>query len=164
MQLAARTSQNLCVPCTIEFQSSRSLPIILLLRVSLSRLGGKHRLLVRQVGDSASSSANSMAKSSDTNKVPEGTTLVFGSWACTADGSGGFSSHLVTPNSPKPKLPPNSLTSAGLWIPMKKEFYSSSTRIMQKTCQLQLELLGQSCSTQDLILKNFTFPKPTENT
>jgi len=44
-----------------------------------------------------------MARSSDTNNVPEGTTLVFGSWACTADGLGGFSSHLVTPNSPKPK-------------------------------------------------------------
>ena len=44
-----------------------------------------------------------MAESSDANNVPEGTTLVFGSWACTADGSGGFSSHLVTPNSPKPK-------------------------------------------------------------
>ena len=44
-----------------------------------------------------------MAGSSDTNNVPEGTTLVFGSWACTADGSGGFSSHLVTPNSPELK-------------------------------------------------------------
>ena len=44
-----------------------------------------------------------MAGSSDANSMPEGTTLVFGSWACTADGSGGFSSHLVTPNSPKPK-------------------------------------------------------------
>ena len=44
-----------------------------------------------------------MAGSSDANNVPEGTTVVFGSWACTADGSGGFSSHLVTPNSPKPK-------------------------------------------------------------
>jgi hypothetical protein len=44
-----------------------------------------------------------MAGSSDTNNVPEGTTLVFGSWACTADGSGGFSSHLVMPNSPKQK-------------------------------------------------------------
>ena len=44
-----------------------------------------------------------MAGSSDANNVPEGTTLVFGSWACMADGSGGFSSHLVTPNSPKPK-------------------------------------------------------------
>ena len=33
----------------------------LLLRVSLSRLGGKHRQLARQVGDLASSSASSMA-------------------------------------------------------------------------------------------------------
>ena len=45
-----------------------------------------------------------MAGSSNANNVPEGTTLIFGSWACTADGSGGFSSHLVTPNSPKPKI------------------------------------------------------------
>ena len=75
----------------------------LLLRVSLSRFGGKHRQLARQVRDSASSSANSMAGSSGANNVPEGTILVFGSWACTADGSGGFSSHLVTTNSPKPK-------------------------------------------------------------
>ena len=44
-----------------------------------------------------------MAESSDANNVPEGTTLVFGSWACTADRSGVFSSHLVTPNSPKLK-------------------------------------------------------------
>ena len=44
-----------------------------------------------------------MARSSNANSVPEGTTLVFGSWACTADGTGGFSSHLVTPNLPKPK-------------------------------------------------------------
>jgi hypothetical protein len=44
-----------------------------------------------------------MAGSSDANKVPKGTNLIFGSWACTADGMGGFSSHLVTPNSPKPK-------------------------------------------------------------
>ena len=35
--------------------------------------------------------------------MPEGTTLIFGSWACTADGTGGFSSHLDTPNSPKPR-------------------------------------------------------------
>ena len=44
-----------------------------------------------------------MAGSSDANNVPEGTTLVFGTWACTVDGSGGFSSHLVTPNSPELK-------------------------------------------------------------
>ena len=42
-----------------------------------------------------------MAGSSDANNMSEGTTLVFGSWACTADGTGGFSSHLVTPNPPK---------------------------------------------------------------
>ena len=35
--------------------------------------------------------------------MPKGTTLIFGSWACMVDGSGGFSSHLVMPNSPKPK-------------------------------------------------------------
>ena len=51
----------------------------LLLRVSLSRLGSKHRQLARQVGDSASSLVNSMAGSSDANNVPEGTTLVFSS-------------------------------------------------------------------------------------
>ena len=74
-----------------------------LLRVSLSRLGGKHQQLARQVGDSASSSANSMAGSSDANNVPKGTTLFFGSWACMANGSGGFSSHLVMPDAPRPK-------------------------------------------------------------
>ena len=45
-----------------------------------------------------------MAGSSNANNAPKGTTLVFGAWACTADGLGGFSSHLVTPNSPKPKI------------------------------------------------------------
>jgi len=44
-----------------------------------------------------------MAGSSNANNVPEGTTLVFSSWACTVDGSGGFSGHLVTPNSPELK-------------------------------------------------------------
>ena len=44
-----------------------------------------------------------MAGSSDANNMPEGITLVFGYWACMADGSGGFSSHLVKPDSPKPK-------------------------------------------------------------
>ena len=44
-----------------------------------------------------------MVGSSDADNMPEGTTLVFGSWACTTDGTGGFSSHLVTPNSPKSK-------------------------------------------------------------
>ena len=44
-----------------------------------------------------------MARSSDANNEPEGTTLVFGSWACTADGTGDLSSHHVMPNSPKSK-------------------------------------------------------------
>ena len=44
-----------------------------------------------------------MAGSSDVNDMPEGTTLVFGSWAYMADGTGGFSRHLVMPNSPKSK-------------------------------------------------------------
>ena len=44
-----------------------------------------------------------MAGSIDANNVPEGTTLVFGSWVCTADGSGSFSSHLVMPKTPKSK-------------------------------------------------------------
>ena len=44
-----------------------------------------------------------MAGSSDVNDMSEGTTLIFGSWAYTADVTGGFSSHLVMPNSPKPK-------------------------------------------------------------
>ena len=75
----------------------------LLLRVSLSRLGGKHRQLARQVGDSASSSANSMATFAfSTMALPQGATFIFSSWVCVANGSGGFDSHLT--NSPTPKI------------------------------------------------------------
>ena len=45
-----------------------------------------------------------MAESNDVNNVPEGTTLVFGSWACTADGSGSVCSHLITPKTPESKI------------------------------------------------------------
>ena len=45
-----------------------------------------------------------MAGSSEANSVPEGTTLVFGSYACMADGSGSFSGHLITPKAPEAKL------------------------------------------------------------
>ena len=38
-----------------------------------------------------------MARSNVTNNMPGGTTLVFGSWSCTTDGSGSFSSRLITP-------------------------------------------------------------------
>ena len=103
MQLATRTCLNLCVPCTIEFQSSRSLPTTLLLRVSLSRLGGKHRQLACQVEESASSSANSMATFAiSTMAPPQGATFIFGSWVCVANGLGGFDSHLT--NSPALKI------------------------------------------------------------
>jgi hypothetical protein len=44
-----------------------------------------------------------MAGSSDANNVPEGKTLIFGSWDCTTDGSNGFYSHLITPKSPELK-------------------------------------------------------------
>ena len=45
-----------------------------------------------------------MAESSKANTVPEGTTFVFGSWACTADESGGFIGHLISPKGPEAKL------------------------------------------------------------
>ena len=45
-----------------------------------------------------------MPESSDANTVPKGTTLVFGSWACTANGSGGFTCHLISPKKPEVKL------------------------------------------------------------
>ena len=61
----------------------------------------KHRQLARQVGGSASSLTNLMAESSDANNVPEGATLVFGSWALTANGSGCVTGHLIAPKEPK---------------------------------------------------------------
>ena len=73
----------------------------LVLRVSLGRLGGKHRQLALQVGDSARSSASSMATFAfSTMAPPQDATFVFGSWVCIANGSGGFDSHLTNP----PKL------------------------------------------------------------
>ena len=75
----------------------------LLLRVSLSRLGGKHRQLACQVGDSVSSSASSMATFAfSTMAPPQGATFIFGSWVCVTNGSGGFDSHLT--NSPTLKI------------------------------------------------------------
>ena len=70
----------------------------LLPRVSLSRLGGKHGQLARQVGGSASSSVSSMATFAfSTMAPPQGAIFVFGSWICVADGSDGFVSHLTNP-------------------------------------------------------------------
>ena len=67
--------------------------------VSLSRLGGKHQQLERQVGDSASSMA---IFGFSTMTPPRGATFIFGSWVCVANGSGGFNSHLT--NTPTPKI------------------------------------------------------------
>ena len=61
----------------------------------------KYRQLARQVGGSASSLTNLMAESSDSNNVPEGVTLVFGSWALMDNGSGCVTGHLIAPKEPK---------------------------------------------------------------
>ena len=36
-----------------------------------------------------------------TMTIPQGTTFVFGSWVCIANGLGGFDSHLTNPTAPK---------------------------------------------------------------
>jgi hypothetical protein len=63
-------------------------------------LGGqpvKHRQLARQVGERIEDlSANSMASFQFTRSVPsQGTTFVFGSWVCIADGVGNFRRFLI---------------------------------------------------------------------
>jgi hypothetical protein len=70
-------------------------------------LGGqsvKHRQLARQVGDRIEDlQVNSMAFFSFSSPVlPEGTTMVFGSWVCVADGAGGFRRHVAS-NVDKPR-------------------------------------------------------------
>ena len=42
-----------------------------------------------------------MAKFDDSNNAPEGTTFIFGSWVCTANASGGYTSHLIAPKEPE---------------------------------------------------------------
>ena len=74
-----------------------------------------------------------MAGSSDANNMPKGTTLVFGSWACMADGSGGFSSHLVTLDSPKSKTAPQLADIRKSADLDEKVFYPNSTLTTQKT-------------------------------
>ena len=105
-----------------------------------------------------------MARSSDASNVPEGTTLVFGSWACTTDGLGGLSSHLVTP-----KLPVSKTSNQTVGISNSAELGGnqallSSNRTLLRTRRLQLEFMSQSSPTQTLILKNLNFPKVSENT
>jgi len=45
-----------------------------------------------------------MASSDSCNVLEKGTILSFGSWIYVADGSGGFASHLVDPESIEPSL------------------------------------------------------------
>ena len=104
-----------------------------------------------------------MAGSSNANSVPEGTTFIFGSWACTADGTGGFSSHLVTPNLPKSKTRSqlaDSRESADLdekRVPLELDSDNPGNVTTQN------ELLVWSSSTQILIPKSLTFPNLLEN-
>ena len=86
----------------------------LLLRVSLSRLGGKHRQLARQVGDSVSSSASSMVTFAfSTMTPPRGATFIFSSWVCVANILGGFDSHLTNPPTLKATMSESSTKLAG---------------------------------------------------
>jgi hypothetical protein len=70
-------------------------------------LGGqpvKHQQLARQVGEHIEDPpVNSMASFQFTRSVPSlGTTFVFGSWVCVADGAGSFRRFLIDM---KPKTP-----------------------------------------------------------
>jgi hypothetical protein len=63
----------------------------------------KHQQLVRQVGVFIEHPPeNSMASFNFTSVVlDEGTTFIFGSWICIANGLGGFNSHLTNSKEPE---------------------------------------------------------------
>jgi hypothetical protein len=63
----------------------------------------KHRQLARQVGVFIKHPPeNSMPSFNFTSAVlDEGTTFIFGSWICVANGSGGFNSHLANSKEPE---------------------------------------------------------------
>jgi hypothetical protein len=87
---------NLSKPCVAyTFKFLISVTPYLKLTTSGIPLGGqavKHRQLARQVGDRVEDPpANSMASFKFTSAMlPEGTTLIFGSWVCVADGESDF--------------------------------------------------------------------------
>ena len=66
-------------------------------------MAAKHRQLARQVGDFIKiDPANSMATFSfDCTMLNQGTTFVFGSWVCIANGSCRFNSHLADAREPE---------------------------------------------------------------
>ena len=115
----------------------------LLLRVSLSRLGGKHRQLARQAGDSASSSASSMATFAfSTMTPPQGATFVFGSWVCIANVLGSFDGHLT--NLPTLKATssesPNKLARSGDHGVMLLPDFAKEIEMKLKTTRVPLGL------------------------
>jgi hypothetical protein len=81
-----------------------SSPKFTTLGISLGVQVVKHRQLARQVGERIEDPpANSMASFRFTRSVPsQGTTFVFSSWVCIADGEGDFRRFLVDT---KPKTP-----------------------------------------------------------
>ena len=59
----------------------------------------------------------------DVPAISAGTTFIFSSWSCTADGSGGFVSHLIDATNMKASQheEPSETTSAGILLPQLTE-------------------------------------------
>ena len=104
-----------------------------------------------------------MADSNDTNNMPQGTTIVFGSWAYTANGSGGYTSHLITPEE--------------LETPDDKQLADSSVELSEKPpTQVPSALNSERVRNvpapthhggsvePDIVPDSENFPKPSENT
>ena len=118
---------------------------ILLLRVSLSRLSGKHRQLARQVGDSVSSSAISMATFAFSTMVPpQGATFIFGLWVCVANGSGGFDSHLTNSSTPK-------ISTSGVSNKLARSRDRGVTLLPDLSKEIEAKLENNSSSTRTQI-------------
>jgi hypothetical protein len=87
-----------CVVCTFEFLiSAHPNPKPTTLGITLGGQPDKTRQLARQVGVRIRDPLeNSMALFKfPSPMLPEGTTFVFGSWVCIANGTGGFRRHIV---------------------------------------------------------------------
>jgi hypothetical protein len=87
-----------CVPCTFDFLISASPhPKSTTLGIPLGGQPVKHRQLARQVGERVGDPpVSSMASFNFIRSVPsQGTTFVFGSWVCVADGEDNFRRFLV---------------------------------------------------------------------
>jgi hypothetical protein len=87
-----------------------SSPKLTTLGISLGGQLVKHRQLARQVWERIEHPpANSMASFQFTRLVPsQGTTFVFGSWVCIADGVGSFRRFLVDMKPKNPAADPRS--------------------------------------------------------